>query len=551
MSGIKFIDELHLGKGISSNLPDDVKNNKGRNFYYFLPFILGIIGLMYHANKDLKSFYVLLALFLFTGLALKIYLNERPFEPRERDYALVGSFYVFAIWIGFGVYAIYEKVTQYVKSHLIGPIVIGACLLGAPILMASQNWDDHDRSDKYTAIAMARNYLESCEQNAILFTIGDNDTFPLWYAQEIENIRPDIKIVNTQLFMTDWYIDQMKRKTYTSDGLPISFTHNQYVGDKLDYALRILKTDARWELKDMLNFIKNPESTVDLPNGQSIHFYPTNKFRITIDKENIIKNKVVNPKYNDSIVPFIDLDIKDQALYKNRIMMLDVIVNNNWKRPIYFTGGSFGDDDYLWMKDYLQLDGLVYKLVPLRTKMDQEYSIEMGQIDSEKMYDLVTKWKWGNGDKTTIYHDVETRKNSISYRTNMSRLADKLISEGKNDKARKIIEEALTAMPIDYYGYYTIVEPFANSYYNLKDKAKARELLEKLMTKYKQNLTYYSGIQPSIQNGISSDIITDIERYRSLLVTMKTNDDLEFYNKNKEIFNSFNARFTRFGRDME
>lgn len=551
MSGIKFIDELHLGKGISSNLPDDVKNNKGRNFYYFLPFILGIIGLMYQANKDLKSFYVLLALFLFTGLALKIYLNERPFEPRERDYALVGSFYVFAIWIGFGVYAIYEKVTQYVKSHLIGPIVIGACLLGAPILMASQNWDDHDRSDKYTAIAMARNYLESCEQNAILFTIGDNDTFPLWYAQEIENIRPDIKIVNTQLFMTDWYIDQMKRKTYTSDGLPISFTHNQYVGDKLDYALRILKTDARWELKDMLNFIKNPESTVDLPNGQSIHFYPTNKFRITIDKENIIKNKVVNPKYNDSIVPFIDLDIKDQALYKNRIMMLDVIVNNNWKRPIYFTGGSFGDDDYLWMKDYLQLDGLVYKLVPLRTKMDQEYSIEMGQIDSEKMYDLVTKWKWGNGDKTTIYHDVETRKNSISYRTNMSRLADKLISEGKNDKARKIIEEALTAMPIDYYGYYTIVEPFANSYYNLKDKAKARELLEKLMTKYKQNLTYYSGIQPSIQNGISSDIITDIERYRSLLVTMKTNDDMEFYNKNKEIFNSFNARFTRFGRDME
>ncbi len=551
MSGIKFIDELHLGKGISSNLPDDVKNNKGRNFYYFLPFILGIIGLMYQANKDLKSFYVLLALFLFTGLALKIYLNERPFEPRERDYALVGSFYVFAIWIGFGVYAIYEKVTQYVKSHLIGPIVIGACLLGAPILMASQNWDDHDRSDKYTAIAMARNYLESCEQNAILFTIGDNDTFPLWYAQEIENIRPDIKIVNTQLFMTDWYIDQMKRKTYTSDGLPISFTHNQYVGDKLDYALRILKTDARWELKDMLNFIKNPESTVDLPNGQSIHFYPTNKFRITIDKENIIKNKVVNPKYNDSIVPFIDLDIKDQALYKNRIMMLDVIVNNNWKRPIYFTGGSFGDDDYLWMKDYLQLDGLVYKLVPLRTKMDQEYSIEMGQIDSEKMYDLVTKWKWGNGDKTTIYHDVETRKNSISYRTNMSRLADKLISEGKNDKARKIIEEALTAMPIDYYGYYTIVEPFANSYYTLKDKAKARELLEKLMTKYKQNLTYYSGIQPSIQNGISSDIITDIERYRSLLVTMKTNDDLEFYNKNKEIFNSFNARFTRFGRDME
>jgi hypothetical protein len=551
MSGIKVIDELHLGKGIDSNLTDDIKNNKGRNFYYFLPFLLGIIGLLYHANKDLKSFYVLLALFLFTGLALKIYLNERPFEPRERDYALVGSFYVFAIWIGFGVYAIYEKTSQYLKSKLIGPVIVGICLLAAPILMASQNWDDHDRSGKYTAIAMAKNYLESCDQNAILFTIGDNDTFPLWYAQEIENVRPDIKIVNTQLFMTDWYIDQMKRKTYTSDGLPISFTHDEYVGDKLDYAVRIVKTEARWELKDMLNFIKLPESTIDLPNGQKVHFYPTNKFRITIDKENIIKNKVVNPKDYDSIVPYIDLDIKDRALYKNRIMMLDVIANNNWKRPVYFTGGSFGDDDYLWMKDYLQLDGLVYKLVPIKTKIDREYSIEMGKIDSDKMYDLVTKWEWGNGDKTTIYHDTETRKNSISYRTNMSRLVEQLIKEGKNEKAKKIIDEAITKMPIDYYGYYTMVEPFAGEYYKLGEKEKARELLEKLMTKYKQSLTYFSGIQPSIQNGIATDIITDIERYRSLLITMKENGDDAFYNKNKETFNAFNKRFTRFGREME
>lgn len=551
MSGIKFVDELHLGKGIDTNLTDDIKNNKGRNLYYFLPFILGIIGLLHHANKDLKSFYVLLALFLFTGLALKIYLNERPFEPRERDYALVGSFYVFAIWIGFGVYAIYEKASNYVKSNLIGPVIIGVCLLAAPILMASQNWDDHDRSEKYTAVAMAKNYLESCDPNAILFTIGDNDTFPLWYAQEIENVRPDVKIVNTSLFMTDWYIDQMKRKTYTAEGLPISFTHQEYVGDNLDYAVRIIKTDARWELKDLMTFIKHPESTIDLPNGQNVHFYPTNKFRITINKDDIIKNKVVNEKYYDSIVPYIDIDIKDRALYKNRIMMLDLVANNNWKRPIYFTGGSFGDDDYLWMKDYLQLDGMLYKLVPIKTKVDKEYPIDMGQIDSDKMYDLVSKWQWGNDDKTTIYHDPETRKNSISYRTNMSRLMDQLIKEGKNDKAKKVIEEAITKMPIDYYGYYTMVEPFAAGYYKIGEKEKARELLEKLMTKYKQSLTYFSGIQPSIQNGIISDIITDIERYRSLLITMKENGDEEFYNKNKPIFNSFNKRFTRFGREME
>jgi hypothetical protein len=551
ISGIKFIDEIHLGKGTQENLPDDVKNNKGRNVYYFLPFIIGLIGLMYHAQRDLKSFYVLFVLFLFTGLALKIYLNERPFEPRERDYALVGSFYVFALWIGFGVYAIYEIVTEYIKSKLAGPIVIAACLVAAPIIMASQNWDDHSRANRYTAIAMAKNYLDSCDPNAILFTIGDNDTFPLWYAQEIEGFRTDVKIVNTSLFMTDWYIDQMKFKTYNADGLPISFTHDEYVGDKLDYVAHIPKTDARWMLKDFINFIKIPKSTIEMQNGQTIHFYPTNKIRIPVDKDAIIKNKVVSPTFNDSIVPYIDIDIKGSAMYKNRLMMFDVLANNNWKRPIYFTGGSFGDDDYLWMKDYLQLDGLVYKLVPIKTPIDKENPYDMGNIDSEKMFNLINKWDWGNGDLTTIYHDPETRKNSISYRTNMARLMEQLINEGKKDKAKKIMDAALSKMPMDYYGYYTMVEPFAAGYYEIGEKEKAREVLERLMTKYKQSLTYFSNIQPSIQNGITTDIITDIERYRSLLIVMKDHNDLEFYNKNKEIFNSYNKRLARFGRDME
>ena len=351
--------------------------------------------------------------------------------------------------------------------------------------------------------------------------------------------------------MTDWYIDQMKYKTYTAEGMPISFTHNEYVGDKLDYVAHIPKTDARWDLKDFIKFIKNPQSTVDLQNGQTIHFYPTNKIRIPINKENIIKNKVVNPKYFDSIVPFIDLDVKGSAMYKNRLIMLDVLANNDWKRPIYFTGGSFGDDDYLWMKDYLQLDGLVYKLVPVKTKIDEENPMDMGQIDSEKMYNLVSKWQWGNGELTTIYHDPETRKNSISYRTNMARLMQQLINDGQNEKAKKVIEMAMTKMPMDYYGYYTMVEPFAAGYYKLGEKEKARQLLDRLINKYKQSLTYFSGIQPSIQNGIASDIITDIERYRSLLYVMKDNKDLEFYTKNKAAFNSLNKRFERFGREME
>jgi hypothetical protein len=550
ISGIPFLDGLHLGS--QDNLPPDVLNNKGRNVYFFLPFILGLIGIMYHASKDRKSFYVLLALFLFLGIALKIYLNERPFEPRERDYALVGSFYVFAIWIGFGVYSLYESVKKYLAPKIAGPVLIGGCLLAAPILMASQNWDDHDRSGKYTATAMAKAYLESCDPNAILFTIGDNDTFPLWYAQEIEGIRTDIKIVNTSLFMTDWYIDQMKRKAYQSEALPISFTHDEYVGDKLDYVARIPKTENRWDLKAIIDFIKNPKSTVEMQNGQTIHFYPTSKIRIPIDKATILKNKVVDPKLSDSIVPYIDIDIKASAIYKNRLMMLDLINNNNWKRPIYFSGGAFDDEDYLWMKNYLQLEGMVYKLVPIKTALAKDSGqMDMGRIDSENMYNKVMKWDWGKSDSDKIYHDPETRRESLTYRMNLSRLMNQLIAEGKIDKAKNIIELAMTKMPLDKFGYYSLVEPFAKGYYDVGEKAKAHALLERLITKYKENLNYYSKLVPSEQSDVSIEIVTDLERYRSLLSVMKESNDLDYYNSSKKTFNTYIEIFARFGRKKE
>ncbi|NMH27075.1 glycosyltransferase family 117 protein [Flavobacterium silvaticum] len=552
LSGITAVDEMHLGS--QQHLPDDTLNNKGRNLYFFLPFVLGLIGLAYHANKDLKSFYILLALFLFTGLALKIYLNERPFEPRERDYALVGSFYVFAIWVGFGAYAVYDWLLKKVQAKILIPVITAVTLLASPILMASQNWDDHDRSNRYTAIAMAKNYLNSCDKDAILFTIGDNDTFPLWYAQEIEGVRRDVKIVCTSLFMTDWYIDEMKMKSYESDGVPVSFKHEQYVGDKLDYAVYQQTTDGRLELGQFLNFLKleDPRALVEMNNGIKYHFYPTNKVRIPVDKNAVIANKVVNPKLYDSIVPYIDIEIKGPAIYKNRIMMLDILQNNNWKRPIYFTGGSFGDDDYLWMKDYLQLDGVVFKLVPIKTPIkDAPSPLDMGMIDSDKMYNLVTKWDWGNGESTKIYHDPETRKNSITYRTNMARLMEQLINEGQTAKAKEIIKLALEKMPLDYYGYYTMVEPFAGGYYALNETTKARELLEKLMKKYQQNLTFYKGMSSRDQSNIAIDIVSDIERYRGLLEVMKDHKDTEFYNKNKAVFNEYNNKFKRFGRDPE
>lgn len=551
ITGITFIDELLVGS--QKNLTSDMQNNKGRNIYFGLPFILAIIGIFYHAKKDVKSFYVLLALFLFTGLALKIYLNERPFEPRERDYALVGSFYVFAMWIAFGVYAIFEWVINYIKPKIALPLVLIVCFLASPLLLAKENWDDHDRSNKYTALAMAKAYLDSCEPNAILFTIGDNDTFPLWYMQEIEGYRKDIRIVNTSLFMTDWYIDQMKMKTHDSEPIPSSFTREQYKGSNRDYSLFVERTEEPLLLSEILKFVAldDERAKITLDSGNKVNYFPSKKVIFPIDKNTIIKNKVVNPKLYDSIVPQIEFTIKDKALYKNRLMMLDIVNENNWKRPIYFTGGSFGEDDYIWMKDYLQLDGMCFKLVPIKTPTDDPNPMRMGYIDSDKMYSIVMKWDWGNSGNPSIYHDPETRKNSITYRTNLARLMETLINEGKKDKAEKVIDLAMTKMPIAYFEYYSMVDPFAMGYYEVGKKEKARKVLSELIVKYQESLTYFSNYKIAEQYYYASDIVSDIEQYRGLLEIAKNAKDMPFYEKEKVKFNNFNKRFAVFNRKME
>jgi len=551
LSGFNFIDEIFTGT--QKNLPSDMQNNKGRNIYYGIPLILALIGFVFHAQRDKKSFYVLLVLFLFTGLALKVYLNERPFEPRERDYALVGSFYVFAMWIAYGIYAIFETLKKYIQPKVALAVVLATTLLASPVVLAAQNWNDHDRSNKDTAYTMAKAYLDSCEPNAILFTIGDNDTFPLWYMQEIEGYRTDIRIVNTSLFMTDWYIDQMKMKTHNSEPIPSSFNREQYKGSHRDYSLYVERTKDPLLLDEMLKFIAldDERAKIELNNGRKVNYFPSKKVIFPIDKATIIKNKVVSEKFYDSIVPAIEFEIKDEALYKNRLMMLDIVNQNNWKRPIYFTGGSFGEDDYIWMKDYLQLDGMCFKLVPIKTPTESPSPMKMGLIDSEKMYNIVMKWNWGNSGKPIIYHDVETRKNSITYRTNLARLAETLIIEGKLEKAEKVIDLAMEKMPVKYFEYYSMLEPFVIGYYEVGKKEKARAIITEVIKKYQENLTFYNGWKPSEQNFGAIDIVSDIEYYRSLLQVAKAANDLEFYNKEKAKFNTFNKMFERFGRKME
>ena len=558
ISGFDSIDKYFLGIS-QDNLPGDVVNNKARNTYYFLPLLLGLIGLFFLFNRDKKLFWTMLVFFLFTGIAIQVYTNVRPFEPRERDYSLVGSFYVFALWIGFGVFAIYEKLSSFSKTSLLAPIVSLVCLIAVPGILISQNWDDHDRSKRETAHAMAIQYLESCDPNAIIFTIGDNDTFPLWYAQEIEGVRRDVRVVCTSLFNVDWYIDQMKRKAYESAPIPSSLTHEQYKYGTRDYIIKEVVTQDTLSLNQFLGFITSDDARTKYKHvlqqqgydtsGQrnqdlNANYLPTENVRIPVDKATVLRNGIVKAKDSSLIVPYIDIKIKGAALYKNRLMMLDIIANNNWERPIYFTGGAFGDEDYIWMKDYLQLDGLVYKLVPIKTPVEKNNPFDMGRIDTDKMYDMVTSWDWGNNGDPKMYHDVETRKNSLTYRGNLARLIEALIQEDKLEKAEEVADLAMAKMPVDMFGFYTLLEPYIGAYYELEATDKARDLYMDVSRKYQESLSYYSDLSEQNQSKYIQAIYSDIERYRSLVDVTTFYESDDFIKTEMGKFNNYLRLFT-------
>ena len=558
ISGINFIDEYLLGI-TQDNLPSDVLNNKARNTYYLLPLLLGLIGLFFVFSKDKKVFWTMLVFFLFTGIAIQVYTNVRPFEPRERDYSLVGSFYVFALWIGIGVFALFDKVQIHIKSKLLAPVISLFCLVAVPGILLSQNWDDHDRSNRKTAHAMAVNYLESCAPNAIIFTIGDNDPFPLWYAQEIEGIRTDVRVVCTSLLSADWYIDQMKRKAYNSEPVPSKLTHDKYKWGTRDYIIKEVVTKDTLDIVQFLDFISSDDDRTKYgyvleqqgyqTNGQrkqdlNANYAPTEFVRIPVNKQAVLRNGVVAAKDAEKIVDYIDIKIKDQAIYKNRMIMLDIIAQNNWERPIYFSGGAFGDEDYIWMKDYLQLDGFAYKLVPIKTALDKNNLYDMGRIDSEKMYELVKDWEWGNSGNPDVYHDVETRRNSLTFRGHMARLIEKLINEEQLEKAEEIADLAMQKMPVDIFGYYVYLEPFIGAYYETEADDKARALYKEVVVKYQESLNYFSGVSDENKEKHIQSIYFDIERYKSLVDTISIYEDEVFVKAEMEIFNGFLRLFT-------
>lgn len=496
-SGVKFIDKARLGP--QDNLPVDLANNKGKNHYFFLPLILGLLGFAFQYIKAREDAFVITLLFLFTGVFIIIYLNFPPLQPRERDYAYVGSYQTFFIWVGLGVLFIMDWLGRKANKTVAALAATAIGLLVAPGILAKENWDDHDRSNRFTALDFAKDYLNSCAKNAVLFTNGDNDTYPLWYAQNVEAIRTDIRVINLSLLNTDWYADGLKKKVYDSDPVPFSLKSEQYIQGLRDYVVYYENRDLGinpngfYNLKEVIEFIgndKDQRTKVQSNSGESLSYYPTKNFFIPINKEQLIKNGTVHSKDVDKVVDSIMFTVNRNTLMKNDLITLDFIATNNWERPVYFAITT-GSEAYLNLEAYFQLEGLTYRLVPIRTEMGQDR--EIGHINTDIMYDnLMNKFVWGNMDKDGIYLDETILRQTKNMRNLFYRLAKKLVDEGQKEKAIKVLDKCIEVMPEKNVPYDVFMIRIIEGYYLAGAKEKAASLNKRLAEIYKGKYTYFT-----------------------------------------------------------
>ncbi len=532
ISGIPLVDNLKIGNG--KDMPEEISGHKARNRYYGLPFFLGLIGLIYHYRKHKKDAWVVMMLFILTGLAIVVYLNQYPQQPRERDYAYAGSFYAFTIWVGLGVLAIIELAGKAFKNAPASIVITVFCLFLVPGIMAKENWDDHDRSGRYTARDIAYNYLMSCEPNAILFTNGDNDTFPLWYAQEVEGIRTDVRIVNLMLLNMDWYADQMKLKAYESEPLPISFKHEEYIDGTRDMVFVQEQYQQAYPAKEILEWIKSdhPRTKVRTQTGKSFDAVPTKSFTIPVDSAQVIATGTVKPENAALIEKNLVGKFSGGRLTKSDLIALDILANNNWERPIYFV--STGHSGLLGLDDYLQLDGFAYRLVPI--KSDNPY--ERGRIDTDILYKkYMEEFKWGRMNEDDVYLDhfhIRTL-NVIRMRMRFTRLANALALEGKNDKAEKVLDRILELTPHDKIPYDYFVIYIADSYYRINKFDKGNELLTKFFDIISARQDYFLSMSSKFRDingqelGANYQILVQIGRMAENYNQLELKEKVETY----------------------
>jgi hypothetical protein len=536
ISGIPFIDNARLGP--QDKLPDELKNNKGRNKYYFLPLILGLLGMIYMYRKGEKgkqSFWVVMLFFIFTGLAIVVYLNQPPYQPRERDYAYAASFYAFAIWIGFGVMMIYDFLKKHIPATAGAAIASVACVLAAPVLMASQNWDDHDRSGRYTAIDFASNYLNSCKPNAILFTNGDNDTFPLWFAQEVEGIRTDVRVINLSYLSTHWYIDQHKRQAYEAAPTPFSFTYKQYMPGKRDVVV-VQEKVKKANVKEVIDFVglDDKRTKIQSYDGEFDDFIPTKSLFLNVDSADVVNKHVVEPKDANLIIPKLEWNVYGNYIYKNQLMVLDLLANNNWERPIYFAI-TVGTDGYYNLQDYFQFEGMAYRLVPIKTVAKSP--LEYGHINSDILYDnLMNKFKWGNVNDPDVYLDENNLRMLTHLKNNFSRLASKLVEEGKKDSAIAVLDKCQELLPESQIPPTYISIYLAETYYQAGAMEKGNALMKSLAENVADKLDYYLTLPKKLGNRVENEKDHNLAVAQEILRILATN-------KQEELFQEINVKF--------
>ncbi|GAB5538532.1 MAG: hypothetical protein Salg2KO_06350 [Salibacteraceae bacterium] len=556
LTGISFIDEAHVGN--QKELPQFALNQKARNFFYALPFILGLLGMIFHFRKHKEYAWVVLLLFFFTGLAIVLYLNQYPFQPRERDYAYAGSFYAFAIWIGFGVLALYDAARnldtkefgQSVGYAIGGGIllaimgamfggntafallmlymaVVGSALLAvmhvlgkvvtegklqaavatalcfiAPVLMAKDGWDDHDRSGRYTARAIAQNYLDSCEPNAILFTNGDNDTFPLWYLQEVEGYRTDVRVVNLTLGSTDWFIDMIKRQAY-DDGMPVklSMEKDDYRQGTRDYLPIVERTkdERHVNIDKIVAFALDNKNTQPMMTGKRLSYIPTRNFRLPVDSATVMENKVIKPEYADRMVDAIEWSVKGSIILKSELLMLDILANNNWERPIYYAN-TMPRDSYFGLQNYMQHEGFTYRLVPYKVKSDGNQFGYFGEVEPDIMYqNMMEEFSFGNMQDPDIFLDENNMRFVTNLRLNFSRLADVLAKRGDTERSKAVLDKCVEITVNSNTPHDITLLQVVDTYFQIDEKELGFELAKKLGQYYIEHLAYYASLEPKYQ----------------------------------------------------
>jgi hypothetical protein len=485
--------------------------------------LLGIIGLLFQAmrgDKGIQGFWVTFFLFFMTGLAIVLYLNQSPLQPRERDYAYAGSFYAFTIWIGLGVAGLVHGLKKFVPETPAAIATSLLCLL-VPTLMASENWNDHDRSNRYTCRDFAKNYLESCDKDAVIFTNGDNDTFPLWYAQEVEGFRTDVRVCNLSYFQTDWYVSQMTRPYYKSSALPINWTEDMYSNGKRDIARIIKLTDDSISLDMAMNWIETDDPQYKRVPGydEALDYIPSEKIYLDINKDQVVKNKYMDAKYDNNIVPRLNINLAGkQYLGKQEIMILKMLQQNQWKRPIYYAV-TVEESQFLGLQPSFLQEGLAYKIVPMRSANGKP------TINTDKMYDMmVNKFKYGNIQDPKVYLDENVLRMCRTHRAMFVQLIQALYSEGKFDKAEKAADYCekmipMSTVPANYHNV-----DIADVYYRIGKPKKAFAIIQEVAKMCMENLEWTYSLKPKEYQSASMLVNTNLYTLQQILSLLEQFD---------------------------